>query len=284
MKDEFELIANNVCQIEKFNLIKFVGGGACKKVYKVSNSNGTLALKIIDSKASLKRTEREIKAILQCNHQNISKIYKMCSLKQQTGNIYYFIEEFLDRGNLSEYIKENGLLNYNQMIEIGNKIIDVINHISERGLVHRDIKPDNIMFKGQKYNPVLVDFGIVRDLKASSITQSWAPSGPATPYFASPEQLNNQKQLIDWRTDQFSLGITLSFAGFGFHPYQYSGENQFDVKTVERVSERGQRNKEILKLYKANKLECLEVMTRPWPVERYRFCSQLYNEWNKQRG
>jgi len=90
----------------------------------------------------------------------------------------------------------------------------------ELDLVHRDIKPANIMFKEGLETPVLVDFGIVRDLAATSLTQTWSPIGPGTPFFASPEQLNNEKHLIDWRSDQFSLGVTLYFARTARHPYQ----------------------------------------------------------------
>jgi hypothetical protein len=57
--------------------------------------------------------------------------------------------------------------------------------------------------------PALVDFGLVRDLSETSLTASWLPRGPGTPLFASPEQLNNEKALIDWRSDQFSIGVIL---------------------------------------------------------------------------
>jgi len=75
------------------------------------------------------------------------------------------------------------------------------------------------MFRSGSDNPVLVDFGLVRALDDSSITQSWLMMGPGTPYFASPEQLNNDKYLISWLSDQFSLALTTAFALTSRHPF-----------------------------------------------------------------
>src|SRR5207244_520254 len=82
--------------------------------------------------------------------------------------------------------------------------------------------------------PVIIDFGVVRDLADSSLTKTHLARGPGTPLYAPPEQLNNRKALIDWRSDQFSLGITLSYCAFGVHPYAQAGD--VDTVVVDRVA------------------------------------------------
>jgi serine/threonine protein kinase len=139
-----------------------------------------------------------------------------------------------------------------------------------------------------RYQPIEANYIInsdrllVRDLSAVSLTHSWLNQGPGTPYFAAPEQLNNQKRLIDWRTDQFALGVTLSFVRFGMHPYQHTGEPKFSPKTVERVASRGPRNVGTLQQFEGAGFPCLKKMTNCWPVERFRRPEELRKAWSER--
>ncbi|MGO4780240.1 serine/threonine protein kinase, partial [Lysobacter sp. 2RAB21] len=90
---------------------------------------------------------------------------------------------------------------------IGLCLADVLDHLNDRRLVHRDIKPANILFASDGQTPILTDFGVVRVLDQPSLTRDFVGFGPGTPAYAAPEQLNNEKQLIDWRTDQFGLAV-----------------------------------------------------------------------------
>jgi serine/threonine protein kinase len=161
-------------------------------------------------------------------------------------------------------------------------MIDVLNHLHGLDLVHRDIKPDNILLRNNGFDPVLVDFGLVRDLTATSLTASWALRGPGTPYFASPEQLNNQKDLIDWRSDQFSLGVVASFCQFGLHPYQTPDEPVFASTTVDRVASRGDFGSSFLNSVQNNGCAFLQKMVSPWPVSRYRNPANLVSAINER--
>jgi serine/threonine protein kinase len=147
-------------------------------------------------------------------------------------------------------------------------------------LVHRDIKPANIMFESEDSPAILGDFGIVRDLTKSSLTHTYVASGPCTPYFAAPEQLNNDKALIDWRTDQFGLGTTLTVSHFGFHPYRAVGDE--DGQSVVRVSSRSGPSAEFVDAASAEGLPVLAAMLSPWPVQRYRTPSLLLSAWRAQ--
>jgi serine/threonine protein kinase len=143
--------------------------------------------------------------------------------------------------------------------------------------VHRDIKPENIMFRADGVTPVLVDFGLVRDLGEESLTQTWMLHGPGTPFYSAPEQLQNRKELIDWRTDQFSLGVVLGVCGFGRHPFADVGEPK--PRTVQRVIERGKATDMFVEWTKQHGLEALVRMTAAWPVQRFRTPERLRSAW-----
>lgn len=142
--------------------------------------------------------------------------------------------------------------------------------------MHRDLKPENILLNAD-VAPVIDDFGIVRDLADISLTQSWALRGPGTPYYASPEQLNNEKELIDWRADQFSLGVSLSVVTLGIHPYHRTGMTMDRV--VEAVAQRDGPAAQFVTVATAAGLSALTKMTAAWPVGRFRTPQQLAAAW-----
>lgn len=281
--DEIIKVARQICQDENFQLDEnSEDGGSFKKVFKIIDSlKEEYALKVIKSTVRSERITREIAAIQKCNHPNIAKILKFQNIEFEGKNYDYIIEEYLGGGNLGNLLESRGHLKYDDAIYIGEKLISTIGHLKEKKLVHRDIKPENIMFRKSSIEPVLVDFSIVRDLAESSLTQSWLARGPGTPLYAAPEQLNNQKAMIDWRTDQFSLGIVLSISTLNFHPYQNNKSPMASAETVENISNR-KRNKNFESKCRETNLPCLDTMTKPWPVERYRTPDTLSKIWNEQ--
>jgi serine/threonine protein kinase len=122
-----------------------------------------------------------------------------------------------------------------------------------------------------------VDFGLVRDLVDTSLTQTWLMRGPGTPFFAPPEQLRNEKAMIDWRADQFSLGVVMALSVFGFHQYQDDGVQP--QQTVDRVAERSAQSDRFLNAAAQARMHFLIRMTAPWPVERYRVPVELEQAW-----
>jgi serine/threonine protein kinase len=174
------------------------------------------------------------------------------------------------------------LLVTDEVVRLGRTLIGALDYLRSMGLVHRDIKPENIMFRADKVTPVLVDFGLVRDLDEASLTQTWLVQGPGTPFYAAPEQLQNRKELIDWRTDQFSLGVVLAVCGFGRHPYADEGEPK--PRTVQKVIERRAATAQFTAWALENRLDALLRMTRTWPVERLRTPPLLREAWPAERG
>jgi serine/threonine protein kinase len=254
---------------------KFVGKGAFKETFAVVNSTGRVqALKIIDaSKQNLKRTEREIEALKRCNCEGICRIFDHGNWRDDDGTVHeYYLEEFLGGGTLSDRLK-GGELSVIQIRSYGRDLAVAIDHLKSHDLVHRDIKPDNIMFREGDDRPVLVDLGLVRDLSITSITQSWMIRGPGTPYFASPEQLNNEKRLISWKSDQFSLGVVLSISLLGRHPYDTGGLNPLEI--VAAVAERRDVPTAFKTEVTENGLSGLARMVEGWPIRRYQNVKEM---------
>lgn len=273
-------VARSICSSKGLSFRNFVGGGAFKQVFRVERTGERLyALKVITEIS--RRTIREIKALQLCDHPNIARLFEVGRHDYQDESYDYLLEEFLPGGTLTQKLQSLGRLNNEQTLSLGEKLIDAICHIAGHRLVHRDIKPDNIMFREDGFTPVLVDFGLVRDLTAISLTQTWAMPGPGTPYYSAPEQLNNQKHLIDWRTDQFTLGVVLCCARFGTHPFQHRYQNDPRF-TIERVARRRDRNGNVLNQIQDSGLNCLERMTHVWPVQRYKSPEKLLEDWMRQ--
>jgi serine/threonine protein kinase len=283
---ELSLVAASVCRLEKLELEERTGGGAFKQVFRVRDTAGShWALKIVkfNDPHTDARTMREVEALSKCDHPNIARLHKADTHTCEGERFRFIMEEYLSGGTLGQRLETRGLMSSEQARRLGAPLIDAIAHVAELGLVHRDIKPANIMFRDAE-TPVLVDFGIARDLSATSLTLDWQPRGPGTPYYAAPEQLCNEKRLISWRTDQFALGVVLSLCRFGWHPYQHPNEPHLSAQTVARVAQRGHRRPEAPLEFQRAGLPCLDRMTRAWPVERFRRPLDLIEQWRQQGG
>jgi len=163
--------------------------------------------------------------------------------------------------------------------ELGYRLSAALNYLAFVQLVHRDVKPENIMFRDSGNWPVLVDFGLARDLRpdAFALTLTRAARGPGTPLYAAPEQLNNLREQIDWRTDQFALGAVLSKAMFGFHPYEEEGDPP-DV-VAERVGRYGMQTARFSAAAADAGLVALIRMTQTIWDQRYATPEELLAAW-----
>ena len=265
----FEEIAVGICESKSFAKPSFIREGAFKEAYFTKTSGDLpVALKVFDpNKCDLCRAEREIASMKQCESPFIGKLHDWGTFKDKDrGSFLFVIEEYIDGGTLTDRLGST-CHSAIHICDYGIALLNAVSHLREKLLVHRDIKPDNIMFRSDDDVPILVDFGLVRDLSSVSLTQTYLQQGPGTPFFASPEQLNNDKYLIDWRSDQFSIGVVLGICLTGNHPYQQPG--QTDLQTVNQVITRATCSSEFS--CKANEAGYgfLTKMVLPWPVDRF---------------
>lgn len=255
--------------------ITFEASGNFKETFKATTRIGNIvALKLLNpSKCNPARSDREINAMKKCNSPFIGKLYEYGTFTANNGIDYYFsLEEFFDGGTLTSRMGNKKLLP-DTVREYAIPLVKALDHLKTLELVHRDIKPDNIMFRKNSSEPALVDFGLVRDLSESSLTKTWLPQGPGTPYYAAPEQLNNEKHLIKWRTDQFCLGIVLSICLTGRHPFAEPGMT--GPQAIEAVAQRKSCSVQFKNEVDALGLGGIVKMLEPWPIRRYSTPNEL---------
>jgi len=273
-----EQIAIEFAEKNHLTDVVFKGKGNFKETYRATTYDREfIALKILDpQKCSLERSQREIQTMMKCNTPLIAKLYDYGSFNANKGQTYHFcIEEYMDGGSLAEQLS-SGILTPNTTRQYAVTIIQALDYLRSLGLVHRDIKPENIMFRSSSNAPVLVDLGVARDLSESSLTPTWLPRGPGTPYYSAPEQLNNEKHLINWRTDQFSLGIVIGICLTGVHPFSETGMTKGD--TVAAVATRRPCTSDFTSGASDLGFGFVVKMLDPWPHRRYQSVAELLED------
>ena len=161
---DLEAPARKFCAAHSLTFAKQVGEGSFKETFQVFARDGTdAALKIYKPGSSHKRNRREVDAMRRCSHPNIARLLDIQTYDYRGQKYVVVLEEFLAGGTLTA----KGVIAASECFRIGKELIDAMAHIAERRLVHRDIKPDNILFRAGGVVPVLTDFGVARDLADS---------------------------------------------------------------------------------------------------------------------
>lgn len=265
---EVEKAAVEFCAVRQLSFRKLLGRGAFKSAYLAVDDEGRpVAVKLALLAGSPERLIRETRALQDCSHPGISKV-ESAELFQSDGITFWVVvEEFLPGGTLEQRLGTQGKIVASKVAHLGALLGDVLLHLNERRLVHRDIKPANILFRNSGA-PVLTDFGIVRMLDEPTLTRAFLPQGPGTPAYAAPEQLTNDKSLIDWRTDQFGLAVVLAECFLGHHPYQTPAIPIYEA--ISAVAARSPMPPENSQLLKMAGLQPLIKALSPWPIGRFR--------------
>jgi serine/threonine protein kinase len=277
-----ESVAQAICAASGHTFGGGINQGSFKETFLATRNDGRkLALKVLKQGCSAERNEREVDAMKRCSHPNIVALLELAEFGFANTKYTYLLEQFMEGGTLEDRLK-GGLLNRRDLLPLGDELIRALGHIAEKELVHRDFKPANILYAVAGGEALVGDFGIVRDLRRESLTKTFLLQGPGTPFFAAPEQLNNEKSLIDWRADQFAVGVTLSIAHFGVHPYREDGED--DGQAIARVATRSGPAARFIREATSANLPVLIKMVSRWPAERFRTPAILLEEWKKQAG
>jgi tetratricopeptide (TPR) repeat protein/TolB-like protein/predicted Ser/Thr protein kinase len=218
--------------LAKYKILRKLGAGGMGEVYKAEDPIllRPVAIKVISRQQSAhsdaqERFLREARSASALNHPNIVTIHEI----GETDEHAYIVMEFVDGKSLRELLLQGGLA-AGQIIRVANQICDALEEAHSRGLIHRDVKPENILVTERGHVKV-VDFGLAKSFRPGlsaypgekSLTETGAVMGTLS--YMSPEQLRGEA--LDARTDIFSFGIVLHEMVSGRLPFD--GENAFDV-------------------------------------------------------
>lgn len=192
---------------DRYKIIRKIGGGGMANVYLANDIilDREVAIKILrlefaDDDEFIERFDREAKAATSLSHPNIVNIFDV----GEEENILFMAMEYVDGLTLQDYIRENGPLDVEESLKIMRQLSDAIAHAHVNGLIHRDIKPQNILM--DRYGNVKVtDFGIALALSATSLTQTNSVLGSV--HYLSPEQARGG--IATKKSDIYALGLVM---------------------------------------------------------------------------
>ncbi|MBR6951483.1 MAG: Stk1 family PASTA domain-containing Ser/Thr kinase [Oscillospiraceae bacterium] len=190
----------------RYEIFEKIGTGGMAVVYKAKDHrlNRFVAVKIMKEELAedeefRRRFRAESQAVAMLSHPNIVSVYDV----SRTGNIEYIVMELIEGITLKQYINRKGLLTWKETLHFTTQIVKALSHAHSRGIVHRDIKPHNIMIL--KDGTVKVtDFGIAR-LVSSQNTMTQEAIGSV--HYISPEQAKGAQ--VDARSDLYSTGVVM---------------------------------------------------------------------------
>ncbi len=216
-------------QFNNFTLLEQIGEGGMGAVFKAldRNLNRHVALKILKKECSANAEERqkleeEARMTAGINHPHVVKVFDFGEDRGQ----FYIAMELVEKGSLDHLMSIQRRVAEAQILEVGIQIAQGLEAALETGLIHRDIKPGNILF-ADPHTAKLVDFGlaILMDLASPSHGEIWG-----TPYYIAPEKLDNTPE--DFRSDIYSLGGTLFHALAGRPPYDAESASMVALKQL----------------------------------------------------
>jgi eukaryotic-like serine/threonine-protein kinase len=200
-------------RIGHYRILRLVGEGGMGCVYlaEQENPHRIVALKVIKpgfvNDVLLRRFELEAQALGRLQHPGIAQIYEAGTANSGSGSQPYFAMEFIDGLSLIEFV-EGRHLSLRARLEMMAKICDAVNHAHQRGIIHRDIKPGNIIVD-ETGQPKVLDFGVARvtdsDVEATRQTDLGQLIG--TLNYMSPEQVLADSAELDIRSDVYALGV-----------------------------------------------------------------------------
>jgi serine/threonine protein kinase/Tfp pilus assembly protein PilF len=201
----------------RYEIIELLGRGGMGNVYRVVDKkiNEEIALKFLNlaiaDEKMIERFKNELKLARKISHKNICRMYDLGDL----DGIPYITMEYVTGEDLRSMIKMTGQLSVGRALSIAKQVCEGLAEAHRLGVVHRDLKPRNIMID-KEGNARIMDFGIARSIKVKGITRVGSIIG--TPEYMSPEQVKGEK--VDRRSDIYSLGIILFEMMTGQVPFE----------------------------------------------------------------
>ena len=192
---------------ERYEIIKTIGEGGMANVYLAEDTilERKVAIKVLRGDLSndekfIRRFKREALSVSNLSHPNIVEVY---DVGEEDGN-YYIVMEYIEGKTLKQLLQKRGALTLNEVIDIMTQLTDGLAHAHEAYIIHRDIKPQNIMIEDNGLVKI-TDFGIAMALNSTQLTQTNSVMGSV--HYLPPEQANGKGSTV--KSDIYSLGILM---------------------------------------------------------------------------
>jgi eukaryotic-like serine/threonine-protein kinase len=217
---------------DRYELEELVGTGGMSSVFKARDRllERPVALKIlhdhyVTDADYVERFRREARAVAQLAHPNIVTVID----RGEQGGRQFIVFEYIDGENLKQVVTRQGALPVREAVDLALQIARALGYAHDRGIVHRDVKPQNVILN-EDGRAKVTDFGIARSLDVDGVTQTGTVLG--TSDYIAPEQA--QGQVVDEKTDVYSLGVVLYELLTGELPFRGEG---FVAVALQHVNE-----------------------------------------------
>ena len=210
---------------ERYEIIKTIGEGGMANVYLANDTilDRKVAIKVLRGDLSndekfIRRFKREALSVSNLSHPNIVEVY---DVGEEEGN-YYIVMEYIEGKTLKQLLQKRGALTLTEVIDIMSQLTDGLSHAHEAYIIHRDIKPQNIMIEDNGLVKI-TDFGIAMALNSTQLTQTNSVMGSV--HYLPPEQANGKGSTV--KSDIYSLGILMYELLTGSVPFK--GDNAVEI-------------------------------------------------------
>jgi serine/threonine protein kinase/Tfp pilus assembly protein PilF len=276
LKSPIKELATGSTFAGRYQIIEELGKGGMGKVYKVFDTEikEKVALKLLKpdiaaDRETIERFRNELKFARKIRHKNVCQMF---DLAKDEGS-YYITMEYVHGEDLKRLIRKMGQLSAGQALLIAKQVGEGLAEAHHLGVVHRDLKPQNIMVD-EEGNARIMDFGIARSIKAKGITDAGVMIG--TPEYMSPEQAEAGD--IDKRSDIYSLGVILYEMVTGRVPFEGDTPLSIAMKHKgEKPKDPRELNAQVLPELSRVILKCMEKDK----AKRYQTAEELLSDMSK---
>lgn len=199
-------------RVGPYTVKRKLGAGGMAVVFEVESTNGQqLALKLpmphlLESAEFRTRFTRELTVCMRLHHPNLIHIIDVNTGEEGGFPYPFLVMELVAGAPLDEHIATHGPARFDEAVELGCQLLDALHFIHQKGIVHRDVKPSNIMLTG-KGRPKLMDFGVAYREETSGAKLTASEDRLGTPIYMAPEQFEQSR--VDGRADIYALGLVL---------------------------------------------------------------------------
>lgn len=260
----------------RYEILRKIGDGGMAFVYEARDKllNRTVAVKVlrpefVDDQEFLVKFKREAEAVASLSHPNIVNVYDV----GEDGKVHYIVMEYVDGQNLKEIIQNEGCLEEYTALDIAKQIAQALGAAHRNGIIHRDIKPHNILISKDGRLVKVADFGIAKAVSSSTMTNMGSVIGSV--HYISPEQAKGKH--LTSNADLYSLGIVMYEMIVGRVPF--SGDSPISI-ALKHVNENVNFSKEDEVRIPKSVRTIICKLTEKEPIDRYQTAEDLIDDIN----